>query len=127
MKEMMWTDYPRRAKRTSLFAIRERELLGELQQSDLRPNDLLFLRHFVISVPAEGRVAVPARGENRAPPSAPFRKPTTNVRLSSSYYRSTDHGSSEQLLASAHRSSCRRRSEEPPRTARIRGRNTTAA
>ena len=24
----MWTDYPRRAKRTSLFAIRERELLA---------------------------------------------------------------------------------------------------
>jgi hypothetical protein len=27
-EEMMWTDYPRRAKRTSLFAIRERELLA---------------------------------------------------------------------------------------------------
>jgi hypothetical protein len=27
-EEMMWTDYPRLAKRTSLFAIRERELLA---------------------------------------------------------------------------------------------------
>jgi hypothetical protein len=48
------------------------ELLGELQQTNLHPDDLLLLRHIVISVPAEGRVAVPARGENRAPPSAPF-------------------------------------------------------
>jgi hypothetical protein len=32
-----------------------------------------------------------------------------------------------QLPASAHRSSCRRRSEEPPRTVPIRGRHTTAA
>src|SRR6516162_686684 len=31
------------------------------------------------------------------------------------------------VAASAHRSSCRRRSEEPPRTVRIRGRHTTAA
>src|SRR5262249_221111 len=35
---------------------------------------------------AGGRVAVPARGENRAPPPAPLRKPTPLVRLSSSYY-----------------------------------------
>src|SRR5206468_9514750 len=33
-----------------------------------------------------GRVAVPARGENRAPPSGSLRKPTTFVRLSPSYY-----------------------------------------
>src|SRR6516164_11239770 len=52
-------------------------------------DDLLFLGHFVVSVPcAGGRVAVPARGENRAPPPAPLRKPTTIVRLSSSYYNS---------------------------------------
>jgi len=36
---------------------------------------------------AGGRVAVPARGENRALSPVPFRKPT-NVRLSSSYYSS---------------------------------------
>src|SRR5215831_8732585 len=35
---------------------------------------------------AGGRVAVPARGENRAPPPAPLRKPTPSVRLSPSYY-----------------------------------------
>src|SRR6516164_6086589 len=52
-------------------------------------DDLLFLGHFVVSVPcAGGRVAVPACGENRAPPPAPLRKPTTIVRLSSSYYKS---------------------------------------
>src|SRR5215472_13031162 len=33
----------------------------------------------------EGRVAVPVRGENRARPRHPLRKPTTIVRLSSSY------------------------------------------
>ena len=37
---------------------------------------------------ADGRAAVPAQGENRARPPAPFRKPTTNVRLSSSDYSS---------------------------------------
>src|SRR5262249_15402619 len=35
----------------------------------------------------EGRVAVPVRGENRARPRHPLRKPTTIVRLSSSYRR----------------------------------------
>src|SRR5215472_19340013 len=39
---------------------------------------------------AGGRVAVPARGENRAPPPALLRKPTTIVRLSSSYYIEED-------------------------------------
>jgi tetratricopeptide (TPR) repeat protein len=42
-----------------------------------------------LSLCRRGRVAVPARGENRAPPPAPLRKPTTIVRLSSSYYTYT--------------------------------------
>src|SRR5439155_4440404 len=62
------------------------ELLGELQQSDLRPNDLLLLCHFVISVPPKGGSRSQLRVRNRAPPSGSFRKPTTTVRFSSSYY-----------------------------------------
>ena len=38
----------------------------------------------------EGRVAVPVRGENRARPRHRLRKPTTIVRLSSSYRTSRD-------------------------------------
>ena len=62
------------------------ELLGELQQSDLRPNNLLLLCHFVISVPPKGGSRSQLRVRNRAPPSGSFRKPTTTVRFSSSYY-----------------------------------------
>src|SRR5437016_11429613 len=38
--------------------------------------------------PPEGRARSPTRGENRARPPALLRKPTTNVRLSPSSYRS---------------------------------------
>src|SRR5215468_3114794 len=62
------------------------ELLGQFQQTDLGSDDLLFLGHCPVSVSgAGGRVAVPVRGENRARPRHPLRKPTTIVRLSSSY------------------------------------------
>src|SRR5262249_24007645 len=54
------------------------ELLGQLQQSDLRPNDLLLLRHFVISNPPKGGSRSQLGGENRAPPSGYLRKPTTD-------------------------------------------------
>src|SRR6202022_3724415 len=48
------------------------QLLGQLQQSDLRPNDLLLLRHFVISVPPKGgsRSQLGVRTTTRPP--APF-------------------------------------------------------
>src|SRR5215831_10822193 len=39
----------------------------------------------------EGPVAVPVRGENRARPRHPLRKPTTIVRLSSSYRIARNH------------------------------------
>src|SRR5215469_13587516 len=62
------------------------ELLGQLEQPELGSDNLLFLGHSWSPSCAGGRVAVPARGENRAPPPAPLRKPTTFVRLSLSYY-----------------------------------------
>src|SRR5437762_11446734 len=62
------------------------ELLGQLQQTHLHPDNLLLLRHVVVSVSAGGAGAVPTRGENRARPPALLRKPTTNVRLSPSSY-----------------------------------------
>ena len=45
------------------------ELLGQLEQSDLHPDDLLFLRHLVSPFHVGGRAAVPAQGENRVPPT----------------------------------------------------------
>ena len=45
------------------------ELLGQFQQPDLHSDDLLVLGHIADLRPAEGRAAVPARGENRDPPS----------------------------------------------------------
>jgi hypothetical protein len=57
------------------------ELLGELQQPDLGPDDLLFLGHGWSPFPAGGQGAVPAWGENRAPPTGSrLRKPTLLVR-----------------------------------------------
>ena len=61
------------------------ELLGQFQQPDLRSDDLLFLGHIVISVPPEGG-SRSQLGVRTAPrPPAPLRKPTTTVRLSSSW------------------------------------------
>ena len=46
----------------------------------------------MVSVPCRRAGRGPSRGENRAPPPATrFRKPTTIVRLSSSYYSLCDH------------------------------------
>ena len=45
------------------------ELLGQFQQPDLRPDDLLVLCHAVVSVAADGRATVPDQGENRVPPT----------------------------------------------------------
>src|SRR4029079_9933193 len=45
------------------------ELLGPFPEPDLHPANLLVLPHIACLRPAGGRVAVPARGENRAPPS----------------------------------------------------------
>src|SRR5262249_20475334 len=61
------------------------ELLGQFQEPDLRSDDLLILGHSLISVSPEGG-SRSRTGENRAPPPAPSRKPTTTVGLSSSYY-----------------------------------------
>jgi hypothetical protein len=50
----------------------QRDFLGQLQQSDLSPNDLLLLRHFVISVPPKGG-SRSQLGVRTAPrPPAPF-------------------------------------------------------
>src|SRR6516162_4153514 len=60
------------------------ELLGQFEQTDLRPDDLLFLCHIVISVPPAGgsRSQLGVRTATRPP--APFGKPTTTVRLNAS-------------------------------------------
>src|SRR6516164_8826462 len=59
-----------------------------IQQTNLRPDDLLLLRHLVISVPPEGG-SRSQLGVRTAPrPRLSLRKPTTSVRLSPSYYRS---------------------------------------
>src|SRR5882672_8829907 len=60
------------------------ELLGQFQKPRLHPNDLLLLRHIVISVPPEGRPRSQLWVRTATRPPAPFRKPTTTVRLSSS-------------------------------------------
>jgi hypothetical protein len=56
----------------------------------------LALNLVVISVSAEGRIAIPVRGENRTLPSGSrFGNQTTAVRLNLTYYRSR-YGSAEQ-------------------------------
>src|SRR5436190_24175011 len=62
------------------------ELFGQLQQTHLHPDNLLLLRHVVVSVSPEGRARSRLAVENRARPPALRRKPTTNVRLSPSSY-----------------------------------------
>src|SRR5205814_7959162 len=62
------------------------ELFGQLQQTHLHPDNLLLLRHVVVSVSSEGRARSRLAVENRARPPALRRKPTTNVRLSPSSY-----------------------------------------
>jgi len=52
------------------------ELLGKLQQAHFRPNNLLLLRHVVISVPPVGRTRFQL-DENRAAPSG-FASETNN-------------------------------------------------
>ena len=56
------------------------ELLGQLQQPDLGSDDLLFLGHGGLR-PAGGRVAVPARGENRAPPPGSASETNTDCQV----------------------------------------------
>ena len=60
------------------------ELLGQFQQPHLYPDDLLFLGHIVVSVPPEGGPRSQLAVRTAPRPPAPFRKPTTTVRLSSS-------------------------------------------
>src|SRR5213078_1974795 len=62
------------------------ELFGQLLQTHLHPDNLLLLRHVVVSVSPEGRARSRLAVENRARPPALRRKPTTNVRLSPSSY-----------------------------------------
>ena len=62
------------------------ELLGQIEQADLRLDDFLFLGHLVISVPPKGGSRSQLRVRTAPRPPALFRKPTMNVRLSSSYY-----------------------------------------
>src|SRR5205807_2092206 len=54
------------------------ELRAQFQEPDLPSADLLFLGHAVLSVPAEGRAAVPARVRTAPRPPAPSPDPRSS-------------------------------------------------